>query len=258
MDCTFCLDCIHACPHDNVGIIAEPPGKALWQDPSREGRGCFIKRPDLAALVVVLVFGAFVNAAGMVAPVLDRRDALSAWLHLRSPLLVISGYYLVGLLALPALLIGIAAALSRRAGQPKASRLEMATRFVSALVPIGFSMWLAHYSLHFLASFDAVTPALQRFASDLGLAIFGKPAWVRACCRPVADWLPRLEIVFLDLGLLLSLYVAYRIAVGQTERGPQALKMLAPWAALIVLLFAVGVWIVLQPMQMRGALPVAG
>ncbi len=31
MDCTFCLDCIHACPHDNVGILAEPPGKALWQ-----------------------------------------------------------------------------------------------------------------------------------------------------------------------------------------------------------------------------------
>ena len=27
MDCTFCLDCIHACPHDNVGILAEAPEK---------------------------------------------------------------------------------------------------------------------------------------------------------------------------------------------------------------------------------------
>ena len=82
----------------------------------------------------------------------------------------------------------------------------MATRFSYALVPLGFSMWLAHYSFHFLASFDAVTPALQRFAGDLGWSILGEPAWVRACCRPVADWLPRLEILFLDLGLLLSLY----------------------------------------------------
>jgi hypothetical protein len=34
--------------------------------------------------------------------------------------------------------------------------------------------------------------------------------------------------------------------------------MLTPWAVLIVLLFAAGVWIVLQPMQMRGTLSEAG
>ncbi len=26
LDCTFCLDCVHACPHDNVGILAVAPG----------------------------------------------------------------------------------------------------------------------------------------------------------------------------------------------------------------------------------------
>jgi polyferredoxin len=25
-DCTFCLDCVRACPHDNVGVMAVPPG----------------------------------------------------------------------------------------------------------------------------------------------------------------------------------------------------------------------------------------
>jgi hypothetical protein len=119
-------------------------------------------------------------------------------------------------------------------------------------------MWLAHYSFHFLASFDGVTSALERFAGDLGWPIPGKPDWARACCQAVADWIPRLEILFLDLGLLLSLYVAYRIALEQAQRASQALKVLAPWAALIVLLFATGVWIVLQPMQMRGTLRAAG
>ncbi len=122
-------------------------------------------------------------------------------------------------------------------------------------------------------------PALQRFAGDFGLAL-EQPEWRCACCRPVADWLPRLEIVFLDLGLLLSLYSGYRIALtqrseirGQRSKGALthdlcsltsdfrplssdfptgALKVFAPWAVLIVLLFAAGVWIVLQPMQMRG------
>ena len=59
---------------------------------------------------------------------------------------------------------------------------------------------------------------------------------------------------FLDLGLLLSLYSAYRIALAHTPSLPRALKALAPWALLLILLFAAGVWIVLQPMQMRGTI----
>ena len=75
---------------------------------------------------------------------------------------------------------------------------------------------------------------------------------------PVADWLPRLEIVFLDLGLLLSLYSGYRIALNQSERASQAMKVLRALGAFDMILFAAGVWIVLQPMQMRGTLSAAG
>src|SRR5207248_2938529 len=32
MDCTFCLDCVHACPHDNVGLVPVTPSAELWQD----------------------------------------------------------------------------------------------------------------------------------------------------------------------------------------------------------------------------------
>ena len=235
-----------------------PPGKALWHDPIRSGIGRFGKRPDLAALVVVLTFGAFVNAAGMVAPILLWRDRAASLIRFGSPLLVTSMSYVAGLVFLPVLLVGGSAVLCRLCSRQKVSTLELATRFSYALVPLGFSMWLAHYSYHFLASWGTVTPVLQRFAADLGCAILGEPAWALACCRPVADWLPRLEILFLDVGLLLSLYSGYRIAMNQSGRTSQALKMLAPWAALLVLLFAAGVWIVLQPMQMRGTLSAAG
>ena len=153
MDCTFCLDCIHACPHDNVGILAVPPGKAFWHDPIRSGIGRFGKRPDLAALVVVLVFGAFANAAGMVAPVLEWRDRAASLIRQRSPLLVTSLSYVFGLVVLPVLMVGVSAALCRWLGRlagvyvwrwPPASRMRW--------FPSGFSMWLAHYSFHFLAS----------------------------------------------------------------------------------------------------------
>jgi cytochrome c oxidase assembly factor CtaG/polyferredoxin len=254
MDCTACLDCVHACPHDNVGLIAVPPGAELWQDRPRSGVGRFARRPDLAALVLVLVFGAFANAAGMVGPVVEGQERLAGLAGIRSPLVATSAFYLLALVVLPLLLVGGAALLSRGWGRLEGSALRVATRYVYALVPLGFGMWLAHYSFHFLTSYDTAVPVAQRFVRDLGWAALGEPHWVAACCRPVMAWLPRLEILFLDLGLLLSLYAGYRISLAQSPRLSQALRALAPWALLIALLFAVGVWLVFQPMQMRGAL----
>jgi cytochrome c oxidase assembly factor CtaG len=254
MNCTFCMDCVHACPHDNVGMPAGLPGSDLWHDAPRSGVGPLGKRPDLAALVVVLVFGAFANSAGMVGPVVEWRDRLGSALGQPSPLLLTSLFYLLALLVLPLLAVSGAALLSRRCGQLTASCLQVATRYSYALVPLGFSMWLAHYSFHFLTSYDTAVPAAQRFAVDFGWSALGQPQWVAACCRPVAEWLPRLEVLILDLGLLLSLYSGYRIALAQSPRLSQALRALAPWAVLITLLFAAGIWLVFQPMQMRGTL----
>jgi cytochrome c oxidase assembly factor CtaG len=254
MDCTFCLDCVHACPHDNIGLIAGMPGRGLADDSFRSGIGRFGKRPDLAAMVLVLVFGAFANAAGMTGPVQQWQDDLRSLCGLRSSFLVVTLLYCLALLVLPLVLVGVAAIVTRWWGRLKASPLEVATRYAYALVPLGFGMWLAHYGFHFLTGYDTVIPVTQRFAADHGWAFLGVPEWACACCRPVAAWLPRLEILCLDLGLLLSLYTAYRISVAETERVSTALKALAPWVLVILSLFAAGVWIVLQPMQMRGTM----
>ncbi len=254
MDCTTCLDCVHACPHDNVGLIARPPGAELWNDSPRSGVGRFARRHDIAALVLVLVFGAFANAAGMVGPVALWRERLGLLLSLHSPLLPTTAFYVFALDVLPLLTVGGVAALSRWWNRLTASSLEVATRYAYSLVPLGFGMWLAHYSFHFLTSYEAAVPVAQRFAADLGFASLGEPAWDCACCRPMASWLLPLELLFLDFGLLLSLYTGYRLALAQSSRPLAALKTLAPWVLLMVLLFAVGVWILFQPMQMRGTL----
>jgi hypothetical protein len=174
----------------------------------------------------------------------QERVALLAGIH--PPLLVTTMFYLLALVALPLLAVGGAAALSRRWGRLKAGVVELATRYAYVLVPLGFGMWLAHYCFHFLTSYDTAVPVAQRFVADLGLRSLGEPAWSCVCCRPVTPWLLPLELLFLDLGLLLSLYTAYRLA--------PTLRALAPWALLLVLLFAAGVWILFQPMQMRGTL----
>jgi cytochrome c oxidase assembly factor CtaG len=254
LDCTFCLECIHACPHENIGILARLPGADLLPEAPRSGIGRFGKRPDLAVLIVVLVFGAFANAAGMVGPVVAWHERLDRLLGQSSPLLVTSLYYLVALLLFPLLAVGVAAVLSRRWGQHSASWVEVATRYSYALVPLGFGMWLAHYSFHLVTSYDTIVPTTARFFQDLGLTTLGEPNWVAGCCRPFAETPLRLEIIFLDLGLLVSLYTGYRIALTQNSQWSRALWAFAPWALLIALLFAAGIWLVFQPMQMRGTL----
>jgi cytochrome c oxidase assembly factor CtaG len=254
MDCTFCLDCAHACPHENVGILAQAPGSDLWHDETRSGVGRFSKRPDLAVLVVILVFGAFANAAGMVGPVATARDRLDRLLGQATPLLTTSLFYAFALLVLPLLAVGGAAFLSRKWGRLNHTWLEVATRYSYALVPLGFGMWLSHYSFHLLTSYDTVVPTSARFLSDLGSNVLGRPHWIAGCCRPPVDGLLQLEITFLDLGMLLSLYSGYRIALTRSSRWPQRLWGFAPWVGLILLLFAAGVWIIFQPMQMRGNL----
>jgi hypothetical protein len=62
-----------------------------------------------------------------------------------------------------------------------------------------------------------------------------------------------LEIVFLDVGFLLSFTVAYRLAAARTSELATTMKIAAPWLLLILLLFMIGVWILFQPMEMRGA-----
>jgi hypothetical protein len=121
--------------------------------------------------------------------------------------------------------------------------LTTARRFAYALVPLGFGVWLAHYSFHFFTSAGTVVPAAQRFAHDLGFSGVGTPTWAACCAAKVGDWLLVVQILFLDLGLLGSLYTAYRIAQDGRPRIAVALRALAPWAVLVVLLFALGICI---------------
>lgn len=252
MDCTMCLDCIHACPHDNVAIEYGPPAATLWHDPERSGIGRLSRRRDLAVLVLVLVFGAFANAAGMVAPIVDAQESLRSYLQLTSVFWIVAAYYLAAVVALPLVAVTIAAIFSRWSAELKLSAVENAVRFAYSLAPIGFAMWLTHYSFHFLTSFDAVLPALKQFCLSHGWQLIDVAEPICACCRPVLPWLVQLEILFLDFGLLLSLYSGYRIS---RNVSPRRISMAFwPWVVLMTLLYTVGIWIILQPMQMRGTL----
>jgi cytochrome c oxidase assembly factor CtaG len=252
LDCTFCLDCVAACPHDNVGILPAAPARDLARDPRRSSLRRLSERPDVAALALLIVFGAFANAAGMVEPVLAWQGAAAARLNLASTWPIVTAGLALVLLALPVLASAAAAWLSRRLSAGRAPLQAIVCRFAFACVPLGLAMWAAHFLFHFLSGAGALRPVVQRAAADLGGALFGTPAWAAAAPAGAPDWLTEIELLLLDGGLLFSLYVAWRIAAHDLGRTRRALALVAPWAVLLAALWACGVWIVFQPMEMRG------
>jgi polyferredoxin len=252
LDCTACLACVHACPHDNVGIVAVVPGAELARDPQRSGIGRFSRRRDLAVLVAVLVFAAFINAAGMVRPVARQLDSWSAAFGFESRLPVYSGAYLLAMFVLPVVLVGGAAALARFLGKFSENVSGIATRHVYALIPLGLAMWLVHYSFHLVTSYEAAVPVAQRVAGDFGWEGLGEPEWVTWCCRVEPPWLHDLENLCLFLGLLGTLHLARRMTRDQAANPRHAWAALLPWALLALLLFMAGAWALSQPMEMRG------
>jgi len=255
MDCTMCLDCVHACPHDNVGMLATIPGMELTRDPRRSGLGQFGHRADLAALVLLLVFAAFMNAAGMIGPTSELEHALNARFGLSSRIPLVTAGCCVGLVLVPVMLVTAASTIGGWLSQDRNRRLLIATRFSYMLIPLGFAMWLAHYSFHLFTSFESLKPAMGRILYIVGIGSTDTLNWT-CNCSTAGNGLLQLEILMMDAGFLMSLYIGYRIARGRFSNVRRALAAFVPWACVALLLFASGVWILLQPMQMRGTMQI--
>ena len=250
LDCTFCLDCVQACPHDNVGIIGRIPSAELAEDPMRSGLGVLSKRKDLAALALVFTFGALLNAFGMVSPVYAFQAWLANLFGLSSEWQVLAVIFGLLLVLEPVILIGLAAWIARFWGRSPRSLPSLAVRYSYALAPIGFGIWLAHYGFHFLTGLYTFVPVTQAAVAELGWAVFGQPQWG---APGVAENVVQLfEFGFITLGLLGSLLVSYSIAA--TEEVVHPTRVFIPWAILSLLMAGAAVWLMSQPMEMRAVM----
>jgi polyferredoxin len=208
LDCTFCLDCVKACPHDNVGLIAIAPAKTLLAGTYRSSVGRLTRRLDWIVLMTLVTFGAFVNAAGMTDPVMMWEHGWHARLGIHAMPWIVAGFVLAGTIVAPALLFSLCGMLSMGIKTEAAIK-----KFSILLAPLGVGMWSAHIAFHALGGFvPNVTP---------------------------------LEIMLLDGGVLLTLYLIWRVGQG-------SVRITAPWISLAIALYCVGLWIFFQPMQMRG------
>ncbi len=215
MDCTFCLDCVHACPHDNVGILSRLPAGELMSDPQRSGIGFFSRRKDIAALAIVFCFGALMNAFGMVSPVYTVEAWLGRLLHVQQEAPVLGLLFAVFLIVEPALLLGGAAWITRAWAGVQEKWLSVTVRYTYSIAPLGFGMWLAHYGYHFFTGLYTIVPVTQNALAELGWPILGDPRWTLVGLPKTI--VEPLEFGFLLLGLAGSLLIAWRLAEDDSE-----------------------------------------
>jgi polyferredoxin len=250
MDCTFCLDCVHACPHDNVGLSSRLPGMELVSRSIRSGIGYFGKRADIAALVVVFCFGALLNAFGMVSPVYAVEAWLGNLLHVSHEAPTLGIIFFAFLVIAPAVLLGVAAWLTRALKGSTLAMKQLAVRYSYALAPMGFGMWLAHYGFHFFTGFLTIVPVTQSAAASVGISWLGTPRWTWTGLA--TRYVQPIELGFLFLGFAGSLVVAYQLAEEDSARHP--MRAFLPWAAVAAIVCAASVWMMFQPMEMRATL----
>ena len=191
------------------------------------------------------------NAFGMVAPVHRLLGWVAETFGIESGLVLTGGLFLSGLVVLPSLLVLATGMVSGRLSGSRDPLVTRITKYAYSLVPLGFGMWLAHYLYHFLLSGWSVIPLVQSYLGDLGFGMVGAPLWGLGPMVP-ESWLFPMQLFFLELGLLVSLATAYRIARREHDIEANARRAMLPWGMLAFLLSGIGIWLLLQPMEMRG------
>jgi polyferredoxin len=250
MDCTFCLDCVHACPHDNVGIEGRIPASELTTDPLRSGIGYFSHRKDIAALGLIFTLGALLNAFGMVSPAYALEAWLGNLLGIKQEAPILGIIFALFLVIEPLLLLGFATWATRTWAGISRGWLPLMVRYSYALVPLGFGMWLAHYGFHFFTGLYTFIPTTQSALASLGWPILGEPrwTWTGLSLRVVQP----LELGFLVLGLAGSLFLVHRFSEEDSQAHP--VRAFVPWASVCILLWLGTMWLMFQPMEMRATL----
>jgi hypothetical protein len=199
---------------------------------------------------MIFSFAALLNAFGMASPVYAFEKWIAGRLGLASEAPVLGLIFGLFLVIEPAFLIGLGAWITKANSLTRRSLLGTAVRYSYCLVPLGFGVWLAHYSFHFLTGLFTFIPVAQNAVAELGWSLLGQPRWTLVGLPE--NVVQICEYGFLVLGLFGSLLVSFYLA--KSEQSAHSKRIFATWAAIVIVLWGAGMWLLSQPMEMRGTM----
>ncbi|HEX7023109.1 MAG TPA: hypothetical protein VF171_09650 [Trueperaceae bacterium] len=243
MDCTFCFNCVRACPYDNVALTVRPPGWEWTRSPwTRRGKAA------LMLMGVLLTFWGLLNALGMIGPYYRLAQGIADTLHTQNEALVLGILFALVTGAGLAFSLGVFR-LADALGGKKSSFRTAFLRWGYVSVALGFGFWGAHYLFHFMTGALSIVPVFQHFFEARGLTV--DPNWRLAQMVPSA-WLFPVGAILVGLYSLVACTVSIRIAL--RDFGRQGVLAMWPMLLYVLMFAALSVWVLAQPMQMRGTI----
>ena len=244
MDCTLCLNCVRACPYDNVALRWRAP----WREVVRDGWRHRGRRWALLLGVLVAWWG-LLNAFAMVPPFFAAAELVATGLGTRAEWLILAVLFAAATAAGLALTLG-AAWLADAAGHGRRADVWTAfDRWGYVVVVLGVGFWVAHYLFHFLTGALAIVPVFQHFFAYRGWSI--DPAWRLAQLVPTR-WLFPIGAGAVSLAAALALITTVRIAL--RDFGTRGLAAMWVMGLFVVAVAVLQVLLLGLPMEMRGTL----
>jgi ferredoxin len=230
-NCVICADCIKNCPNDSIQLTVRPPTKELW----------FIRKPKLeeAFLSAVIMGIVFVQNATM----LELWSSMLNWLEkavgTTNYAVTFSITFAIAII-IPVALLSLTSWIAGKFNQ--ATFVENFSRFGYAIIALDVAGHIAHNLFHLLAEgksifYTALTLLGQEFPG-------ASPAIMSM------ETIQILQYGLIILGLFGSLYTAYNIAKNNNVQ-EKVWGTFVPYAALIVVLTVMNIYLFMLPMAMR-------
>lgn len=242
--CIQCMECVQACPEDNMAVNLRPWGADLI-NPHRQ-------RSDEAHLALLMLSITGFHGLTMTPNWARLTDWLSHSLSLSALLAFSLGMTLLLLapIALYAVLVGISYSLGNAStASGKISFYDYFVRYAYALLPIALFYHLAHNMEHLLMEGPKVV-ALVSDPFGWNWNLFGTANW---SIPPLVslDVLWIVQVVLVLVGHVYSLWIAHHASRQHFANVASARRSQLPVLVAMIAFSVFSLWLLKQPMEMR-------
>lgn len=230
--CNLCGNCVKNCPNDSITLKARIPSKELW----------FIRKPKIeeSFLAIIIMGIVFVQNITMLEIWKDAQRIIEGITGTSNYSITFTITFIIAM-AVPVLALYLTSWLAGVNNKEKA--IANFTMFGYALIPLDLAGHLAHNLFHLLAEGKSVLYT--------GIAVF-IPGYEGGSAALVSDGtIQILQFALIGLGLIASIFTAYKISKNNLGKNNKSFASLAPYAVLLIILAVLNIYLFTLPMSMR-------
>ncbi len=233
-NCNLCASCVKSCPHGAITLTVRAPTRELWS----------VRRPKLSESFLAAAIMGIVLVQNVT--MLEFWADTLAWLERMTGTTSYAVNYTIAFTVAISLPVGLLIASSYGAARLHGgtTRQNFAS-FGYALIPLDIAGHIAHNLFHLLAEGKSILTT--------ALALFGRESGGGSAALVGTGTIQLLQYTLIAFGVAGSLYTAYRIAAARSpgRRREARWLLLAPYAAVILVLVALNSWLFALPMSHR-------